>query len=306
VGSFVAYRVNPPPPPPPPPKGGAPHRTRTPPRTRPRPPFLCSFQARYLSPYLTEYARRITATMPDPLRVCFWVNSGSEANDLALRLARAHTRKRGVMCVEGAYHGHVTTIIDISPYKYAREGGAGRRAWVREAPAPDVFSGKHRGKQDDDAMGAAYAAEVDTLLEDFAAAEKREATRRERVAKRRAEVAAKTAAAGSGAAALAEDDDLLDWDDDGLTAGCSAFIMESILSCGGQILPPPGYLRRVYKSVRAAGGVTIADEVQVRVGGGGGGDVGDLCPPPPASPPVRLAGGLRPRRVQVLGLPAAG
>jgi 4-aminobutyrate aminotransferase-like enzyme len=51
------------------------------------------------------------------LQVVYWVNSGSEANDLALRMARAHTHKRGVLCVDGAYHGHVTSIIDISPYK---------------------------------------------------------------------------------------------------------------------------------------------------------------------------------------------
>lgn len=81
----------------------------------------------YLSPYLVEYAKRLTATMPAPLSVVFWVNSGSEANDLALRLARAHTGKRGVMAVGGAYHGHVTSIIDISPYKYERHGGTGQR-----------------------------------------------------------------------------------------------------------------------------------------------------------------------------------
>lgn len=58
---------------------------------------------------------------------------------------------------------------------------------------------------------------------------------------------------------------------DGLTAGCGAFISESILSCGGQVVPPAGYFRRVYAGVRAAGGVCIADEVQVgfgRVGSG--------------------------------------
>lgn len=74
-----------------------------------------------------EYAKRLTATMPSPLSVVFWVNSGSEANDLALRLARAHTGKRGVMTVGGAYHGHVISIIDISPYKYERHGGTGQR-----------------------------------------------------------------------------------------------------------------------------------------------------------------------------------
>jgi 4-aminobutyrate aminotransferase-like enzyme len=87
----------------------------------------CSPYCSYLSPYIVEYAKRLTATLPSKLSVVYWVNSGSEANDLALRLARAHTKKRGAMCVGGAYHGHVTSIIDISPYKYERSGGTGQR-----------------------------------------------------------------------------------------------------------------------------------------------------------------------------------
>src|SRR5439155_6336299 len=50
---------------------------------------------RYLHDLLGRYAERLTATLPEPLRVCFFVNSGSEANELALRLARAHTRRQG-------------------------------------------------------------------------------------------------------------------------------------------------------------------------------------------------------------------
>ena len=56
--------------------------------------------------------------MPEPLRVCFFVNSGSEANELALRLARAHTRHEDVIVLEHAYHGNTSTLIDISPYKF--------------------------------------------------------------------------------------------------------------------------------------------------------------------------------------------
>ena len=100
--------------------------------------------SRYLHPAILDYSRRLTATMPEPLKVVFWVNSGSEANDLALRIARAHTGKRGVLTVDGAYHGHTQGIIDISPYKFDREGGMGRRPWVREALLPDVFSGASR------------------------------------------------------------------------------------------------------------------------------------------------------------------
>ena len=49
---------------------------------------------RYLNDLINEYASRLTATLPESLSVCFFVNSGSEANELALRLARAHTKAR--------------------------------------------------------------------------------------------------------------------------------------------------------------------------------------------------------------------
>lgn len=48
--------------------------------------------------------------------------------------------------------------------------------------------------------------------------------------------------------------------------GICAYIAESMLSCGGQIIPPKNYLREVYKNVRAAGGICIADEVQIGFG----------------------------------------
>ena len=91
---------------------------------------LCALNtnARYLSAHVLEYAQQLTATLPAPLRVVYWTNSGSEANDLALRLARAHTKRRGVLCVGGAYHGHVSTMIDASPYKFERESGGQRCA----------------------------------------------------------------------------------------------------------------------------------------------------------------------------------
>ena len=74
---------------------------------------------------LLRLAERLAATLPDPLRVCYFVNSGSEANELALRLARAHTGRRDLIVLEAAYHGNTTTLIDISPYKFAGPGGDG-------------------------------------------------------------------------------------------------------------------------------------------------------------------------------------
>jgi len=80
----------------------------------------------------------------------FFVNSGSEANDLALRLARAHTNNKKTIVVSHAYHGHTCEVIGISPYKY-KYGNvgdlapAGRPDWVTEVPAPDTYRGEYRG-----------------------------------------------------------------------------------------------------------------------------------------------------------------
>jgi 4-aminobutyrate aminotransferase-like enzyme len=173
---------------------------------------------RYLHDNLVTYAERICALLPDPLSVCYVVCSGSEANELALRLARAHTRRTGVIVVDGAYHGNTSSLVDISPYKFDGPGGSGCPPHVQKVRMPDVYRGPY-GRGDADA-GLLYA-------EDLAAATSR------------------AEAAGHPVA---------------------AFICESLLSCGGQIVLPDGYLAGAYRAVRAAGGVCIADEVQVGFG----------------------------------------
>ncbi len=173
---------------------------------------------RYLHDSLAEYAERLTATLPDPLRVCYFVNSGSEANELALRLARAHTRRRDVIVLEGAYHGNTTTLVAISPYKFNGPGGEGAPDWVHVVPLPDVYRGPIKG--DDPAAGLKYAAFVERAI---------------------ARVESTGGAIG-------------------------AFIAESAPSVGGQIVLPAGYLDAVYREVRRAGGVCIADEVQTAFG----------------------------------------
>jgi 4-aminobutyrate aminotransferase-like enzyme/Ser/Thr protein kinase RdoA (MazF antagonist) len=119
---------------------------------------------RYLHPAIVEYARRLAALFPDPLSVVFFVNSGSEANDLALRLARAHTRREVVLALEHAYHGHTSALIEVSHYKFARAGGAGAGPRVRVCQLPDPYRGQHG----DD--GAAYAEDVARHAHDLAAA----------------------------------------------------------------------------------------------------------------------------------------
>jgi len=117
---------------------------------------------RYLHDSLHELADRLTATLPEPLRVCYFVNSGSEANELALRLARAHTRRKDVIVLDAAYHGNTTTLIDISPFKFNGPGGSGRPAWVHIAPLPDVFRGPY--KRSDAHAAGRYASHVAQIL----------------------------------------------------------------------------------------------------------------------------------------------
>jgi 4-aminobutyrate aminotransferase-like enzyme len=70
------------------------------------------------------------------LRVCYFVNSGSEANELALRLARAHTKAQDMIVLDHAYHGNTTTLVDLSPYKHDGPGGSGPPTWVHKVPLP--------------------------------------------------------------------------------------------------------------------------------------------------------------------------
>jgi 4-aminobutyrate aminotransferase-like enzyme len=87
---------------------------------------------RYLHGSVIDYARALAATLPDPLHVCLFVNSGSEANDLALRLAYAHTGRDEVIVLDHAYHGHLSSTIALSPYKF----GADRPPRTRVAALP--------------------------------------------------------------------------------------------------------------------------------------------------------------------------
>ena len=105
---------------------------------------LLNTNTRYLHGNLTDYAEHLTSTLPDALSVCYFVNSASEANELALRLVRAHTGHRGMIVLEHAYHGHTTSLIDISPYKHDAQGGTGAPNWVHTVPIPDTYRGPYQ------------------------------------------------------------------------------------------------------------------------------------------------------------------
>ncbi len=116
---------------------------------------------RYLQAQLTRYAESLTALLPPSLEVCFFTASGSEANEIALRLARAYTEQQDLIVMESAYHGHTTTLIDISPYKHAGPGGRGAPDWVHTSPIPDVY----RARDIVGAPGPWFAAQVGRVID---------------------------------------------------------------------------------------------------------------------------------------------
>ncbi len=117
---------------------------------------------RYLHENIVRLAERLTATMPAPLSVCFFVNSGSEANDLALRLARAYTGQKDMLVLEGAYHGNLSSLVNISPYKFDGKGGAGAPSWVHPLTLPCDYRGIYR---DEDAPVSHYAADAQAAID---------------------------------------------------------------------------------------------------------------------------------------------
>jgi 4-aminobutyrate aminotransferase-like enzyme/Ser/Thr protein kinase RdoA (MazF antagonist) len=117
---------------------------------------LLNTNTRYLHERLADYIERLTATLPDRLSVAFLVCSGSEANELALRLARAYTKGDQLLVLDAAYHGNTSALVDISPYKFNGKGGRGKPAHVHVMPLPDVYRGPYGGPD----AGARYAAHV--------------------------------------------------------------------------------------------------------------------------------------------------
>ena len=197
---------------------------------------------RYLHPNISLLASRLAAMFPDPLEKVFFVNSGSEANDLALRLARAYTKSVNTIVVDGAYHGHTLATLRVSPYKYetseeftlqqapsaadaASSSPSSSKCRPRstpdpsiyQVPCPDTYRGEYR---DQSTAGAQYAKYVQDACHHYQS--------------------------------------------QGESVG--AFLLEGGMSVAGVILPPPEYVRKSVEAVRQAGGVYIADEVQTGFG----------------------------------------
>lgn len=117
---------------------------------------------RYLHPAQTAFAEKILSKLPDPLSVCFFVNSGTEANELALRMARAHTGAKGMVTPDHGYHGNTTGAIDISAYKFNKPNGVGRADWVEIIEVADDYRGTYR--RDDPTRAQKFADLIDPAI----------------------------------------------------------------------------------------------------------------------------------------------
>jgi 4-aminobutyrate aminotransferase-like enzyme len=177
---------------------------------------LLNTNTRYLHENINLLAEELLDTFPPELSVVHLVNSGSEANELALRMAKVVTGNKDVLASEMGYHGNTNACIEISSYKFDGKGGSGCPEHTQIFPLPDRFRGQHRGEN----TGNAYAEEVEKTIS---------------VLKRKGRAPA-------------------------------AFIIEPIISCGGQIELPQGFLPKAYAHTRNAGGLCISDEVQVGCG----------------------------------------
>ena len=118
---------------------------------------------RYLYDWLHEYAEKLLSTFPEPLNKVFFVNSGSAASDLAIRLAKAHTGSQNLLVMEHGYHGNTQIGIDISDYKFSNSKGQGQKPHIFKTTLPDTYRGPHT--QNDGTAGKAYAKEAIQSLE---------------------------------------------------------------------------------------------------------------------------------------------
>ncbi|THD66454.1 aminotransferase class III-fold pyridoxal phosphate-dependent enzyme [Robertkochia marina] len=171
---------------------------------------------RYLNEHINNLAASILETLPAELSVLHFVNSGSEANDLALRMVEAVTGSKDMLVSEIGYHGHTARCIEISSYKFDGKGGKGAPAHTHVFPLPDSYRGIHRGKH----SAANYVEEVAKIMD-----------RLEKAGRK-----------------------------------LGGLILEPIISCGGQVELPEGFLGEVYTLVREKGGLCISDEVQTGCG----------------------------------------
>ncbi len=166
---------------------------------------------RYLHENVVNYAERLTATLPAELSVCMFVCTGTEANDLAFRIARTVSGHQGAIVSDDSYHGNSIVVTELSTAEYPKDE---QPDWLASAEPPNGFRGSYRYGETH--LGPKFASKVDAAIGEL----------RDR---------------GHEPA---------------------MFMTCNIFDSNGALTAPEGYFREAYASVRAAGGLCVADEVQ--------------------------------------------
>ncbi|THG09544.1 alanine--glyoxylate aminotransferase 2 homolog 3, mitochondrial-like [Camellia sinensis] len=160
----------------------------------------------YLNPTVVDFAEALASKLPGDLKVVFFTNSGTEANELAMMIARLYTGCHDIVSLRNAYHGNAAGTM----------GATGQCNWKFNV----VQSGVHHALNPDPYRGV-FGSDGEKYARDV--------------------------------------EDLITFGTSGHVAG---FISEAIQGVGGIIELAPGYLPAVYSSIKKAGGLCIADEVQ--------------------------------------------
>ncbi|XP_078160131.1 alanine--glyoxylate aminotransferase 2 homolog 3, mitochondrial-like [Carex rostrata] len=160
----------------------------------------------YLNHAIADFAEALASKLPGDLKVVFFTNSGTEANELAIMIARLYTGCHDIISIRNAYHGNASGTMGSTAQKNWKFNVI--QSGVHHAQNPDPYRGVFGSE------GEKYARDVQEIIE-F-----------------------------------------------GTSGQVAAFIAEAIQGVGGIVELAPGYLPAVYKTIKEAGGLFIADEVQ--------------------------------------------
>jgi alanine-glyoxylate transaminase/(R)-3-amino-2-methylpropionate-pyruvate transaminase len=116
----------------------------------------------YLQPRIAEFAEKLASKMPGDLKVCYFVNSGSEANDLALLMARLYTGNYDAIALRNAYHGGSPSSMGLTAHS-SWKFNAPHSFGVHHAIAPYPYRGPYG--HDDPEAGRKYADDVKNLID---------------------------------------------------------------------------------------------------------------------------------------------
>ncbi|UJR14885.1 hypothetical protein I4U23_001869 [Adineta vaga] len=187
----------------------------------------CATNNRYLHDNTVILAEKLIKTLPEGLNQFFYTNSASEANDLAIRLAREYTGNYDILVLDNAYHGHLSSLVELSTYEFKKSKKQFQMPeHVHVLPTADVYRGKYRDidyNNDEAKLCKLYVDEVRRTVEEA----------------------------------------------EGRGRRIALFFIETLQSCGGQIIYPKGYLKQTFDYLQSKGILCVADEVQTGFGRSG-------------------------------------